>query len=361
MNELEKNRIEINEIDRQMASLFEKRMEISKNIAEYKIKNGLSVLDKSREQEILTKNVKYIKNEDLADYYTLFLKSTMDISKKYQEKLFSGLKVAYCGVEGAFGYIATKNTFSNSQLISCGDFTKAYKGVENGDYDCAVLPIENSYAGDVGVVMDLMFSGSLYVNKMIEIPVEHCLIGVKGTKISDVKTVVSHSQALMQCEDFISQNNFSTQIYSNTALAGKYVLELNDKSVVAIASKETAEILGLEVIRNNINDSRNNTTRFAVFSRVQNLPSKDIKNGNEHFILNFTTKNEAGSLAQALNIIGAHDFNMKSLRSRPMKDLIWNYYFFVEIEGNVSSVDGQNMLKELSAICEKLKLVGAYN
>ncbi len=361
MNELEKNRIEINEIDKQMASLFEKRMKISKNIAEYKIKNGLDVLDKSREEEILKRNASYIEDNLYLDYYTLFLKSTMDISKKYQEKLVSGLKVVYCGIEGAFGHIATKKAFPNAQIFSCVDFSKAYNMVENGDYDLAVLPIENSYAGDVGAVMDLMFSGNLYVNKVIEVDVEHCLIGVKGSKLSDAKTVVSHSQALMQCEEFIKKHNLNTQDYSNTAMAGKYVKELNDKSVVAIASIETAEILGLEVLEKNINTSKNNTTRFAVFSRTLNLPSKDRKNGNEHFILNFTTKNEAGSLAQALNIIGAHDFNMKSLRSRPIKDLIWNYYFFVEIEGNISSQDGQNMLKELNAICEKVKLVGTYN
>ena len=110
-----------------------------------------------------------------------------------------------------------------------------------------------------------------------------------------------------------------------------------------------------------INASRTNTTRFAVFSRALHLPAPDSRTGSDHFILVFTTKNEAGALAQPLNIIGAHDFNMRNLRSRPMKELIWNYYFFVEAEGNISSVSGQNMLRELSAVCARLKLVGTYS
>ena len=291
----------------------------------------------------------------------MFLKDLMKTSKNYQSKLLNGLKVVYCGTDGAFSHIATIKAFPNANIFSCGDFKEGYSLVENGTYDCAVLPIENSYAGDVGGVMDLMFQGSLFVNRVVEINVEHCLLGVEGSTLEGAKKVISHEQALMQCEEFIKKHNLESENYSNTALAAKYIKEKNDKSLVVIASKETAEIFGLKILQEGVNTSKNNTTRFAVFSRTQNLPNKNVSDGNEHFILTFTTKNEAGALAQALNIIGAHNFNMRSLRSRPMKELIWNYYFYVEAEGNIATEDGQNMLKELSAICARLKLVGTYN
>jgi len=172
--------------------------------------------------------------------------------------------------------------------------------------------------------------------------------------------VVSHAQALEQCADYIRANGWETLSYSNTAMAAKYVAEQEDESIAAIASEETAEVFGLEVLMRNIHTARNNTTRFAVLSRTQNLPASTDRTGREHFMLMFTTKNEAGALVQPLNILGAHNFNMRNLRSRPMKELIWNYYFFVEAEGNISTQNGQDMLRELSAVCAQIKLVGTY-
>lgn len=361
MNELEKRRIEIDEIDTAMASLFEKRMEVCRQIGEYKKEHGLSVYDKMRETAILEKRSALIEKPEHKEYYANFLSNMMKISRDYQGRIIDGLKVVYSGTEGAFGNIAAKKLFPGAALTACSDFVDAYRAVENGEFDCAVLPIENSYAGDVGTVMDLMFEGSLYVNKVIELDVCHNLLTLKGASLEKVTTVVSHPQALEQCEKFIKEHGLKTVTYTNTALAAKYVMEQGDETVAAIASEETAEVFGLDVAAKNINSQRNNTTRFAVFTRAQNIPSPKENNGNEHFILAFTAKNEAGSLAQALNIIGIHDFNMRNLRSRPMKDLMWNYYFYIEAEGNIGSKDGQDMLRELSAVCARLKLVGTYN
>lgn len=361
MNELEKKRTEIDEIDTQMAELFERRMEVCGGIAEYKKEHGLAIYNETRENEILEKRASLINNTVYREYYANFLRSVTKISRDYQSRIIDGLKVVYSGTQGAFGNIAAKKLFPGASLTACNDFAEAYRAVENGEYDCAILPIENSYAGDVGVVMDLMFSGSLYVNQVIELEVVHNLLVKKGADINKIKTVVSHPQALEQCEDFIKAHGFKTISYSNTALAAKYVMEECDDTYAAIASDETADVFGLEVLEKGINSSKSNTTRFAVFTRAQNIPSPSEKNGNEHFILVFTAKNEAGSLAQALNIIGIHDFNMRNLRSRPMKDLLWSYYFFVEAEGNIGSKDGQEMLRELSAVCARLKLVGTYN
>lgn len=359
MNNLNETRRKINAIDKEMAKLFVERMKASKEVAEYKMEYGLPIYDRIREEEVISKNTELIEDEDLKKYYVVFLKDLMNTSKSYQQELISGLRVGYSGVPGAFGYIAARKMFNNASLIAYSDFSTAYKACEDGLCDIVVLPTENSYAGDVGTVMDLMFSGSLYVNRMIDLDVVHNLIACPSASKESIKKVYSHAQALAQCAKYIRSNNYEELEYPNTAMAAKMIAEKNDPTIAAIASIETAELYNLEIIEKNINESRNNTTRFAAFSRVQNLPNKTAKMG-EHFILLFTVKNEAGALANALNIIGSHGFNMRTLRSRPMKELMWNYYFYVELDGNINTEDGSDMLKQLSSMCDRLKLVGAY-
>lgn len=350
----------INQIDAQMAELFEKRMQACKDIALYKKENGLSVRDYEREAQVVSKNSALIKDIELKPYYEDFIRATIDVSCKYQSALMRKMRVAYCGIEGAFAHIAAKKMFLEAEYVAFSNFSDAYDATVSGDCDCSVLPLENSYAGEVGEVMDLMFSGSLSINQVIDVPVVHNLLGVSGAKIQDVKTVVSHPQALAQCEQYIKAHGFETRAYSNTALASEYVKATNDASVCAIASDETADIFALDILDDHINDNLNNTTRFASFSRVQNVPKSNAKREDENFILAFTVQNESGALASALNIIGAHGYNMRSLRSRPMKELQWSYYFYIEAEGNIHTQDGADMLRELSALCAKLKLVGSY-
>lgn len=355
---LESAREIINQVDKEMASLFEKRMQAVKEIAEYKKQRGLKILDSSREQEIVEKNSKLISDQNIRSYYVNFLKDNMQVSRSYQEQLIEGLKVGYCGTIGAFAYIATSKLFPNSNKIAFGDFESAYKSVENGECDIAVLPIENSSNGEVGQVTDLLFNGSLYVNDVTELEVTHNLLGTKDANIDDVKQVVSHSQALGQCYGYIKERGFRAVEYANTALAAKFVAEQNDKSIAAIASIEAGEIFGLKVLEKNVNASRTNTTKFAIVSRVQNqnsLTEKDVQT-----MLMFTVRHQAGALAKAIEIIGKYGFNMQAIRSRPMKQLLWQYYFYVEAEGNINTEQGQLMIKELSKYCDKLKVLGTY-
>lgn len=360
MTKLEQARETINKVDAQIADLFQQRMEACKEVANFKKENGLSIRDKEREAALIQANCKFIKNPEIESFYVQFLKNCIDISCDYQEQILQGMKIAYCGTEGAYAYSAAKTMFPYAQLFSYKDFEGVYHGVEKGEYDACVLPLENSYAGEVGTVMDLIFSGSLYINQVIDLPITHNLMAIKGSSLSNIKTVVSHTQALSQCANYLHSQGFESEPYSNTALAAKFVMEKADPTIAAIASEETAQLFNLEILDRSINDNKNNTTRFAVFSRIQNKPLVKEKKENQHFILVFTVKNEAGALAQTLNIIGAHGFNMRNLRSRPMKDLQWSYYFYIEAEGNINSQNGKDMLTELSAICAKLKLVGSY-
>ncbi len=360
MNELELSRKRINDIDKEMAQLFEARMKACEVIAAYKKENGLSIRDAAREADLIAKNRSYIQNGEVEGYYVQFLKKTIDLSCAYQSEKMNGMRVTYCGVEGAYAHIAARKMFPDAQLVAFSNFEDAYSAVERGEYDCAVLPLENSYAGEVGSVMDLIFSGSLYINQVLDVEITHNLMGVKGACPEDIKTVISHPQAIDQCGEYIRRHGYEVQSFSNTALAAKYVQEQGDKSIAAIASEETADILGLELLDGNINDSKNNTTRFAAFSASQNRPVSTGKREDENFILVFTVQNESGSLAKPLNIIGAHGFNLRNLRSRPMKDLQWNYFFYIEAEGNINTENGRDMLRELSAVCAKLRLAGTY-
>ena len=357
--ELKDIRNKINLIDKDMAKLFEERMNLAYEVAQYKIKNGLAIEDKVRENQLIKQNVEYIQNDEIKEYYIDFLKDLMNTSKKYQKRLVEGMKIAYCGVEGAFAHIASKKLFDSQQLESYPSFKDAYQAVVDGKADACLLPIENSFAGDVGEVMDLMFSGPLFVNEVIDIEIVHNLIASKNATLDTIKKVTSHPQALSQCNKYILEKNFEQIKASNTAIAAYELSKSNDDTLAVIASKEVAELYDLKVLESHINESRNNTTRFAVFSKVLNK-RKVINKMGEHFILVFTVLNEAGALAKTLNIIGAHNFNMRTLRSRPMKELIWNYYFFVEADGDINSTDGQDMIKELSSVCDRLKVVGTY-
>ena len=357
-NSLDKARKEINEIDSEMAKLFVRRMRAAEAVAEYKKERGLAIFDPVREEEVIRKNSAKVEDELLRAYYVNFLQNNMAVSRAYQSRLMEGMKVAYSGTEGAFAHIATEKLYPSARKIAFGDFTSAYRAVERGECDICVLPVENSSNGEVGQVTDLMFSGSLYVNGMFELAVSQDLLGVRGAKMSDIKEVISHAQALGQCAKYIRDHGFTEKEYTNTALAAKYVADLGDKSVAAIASAEAADIFGLSVLDHDINESKNNTTRFAVFSRVAN--KRISKETGVHSILLFTVRNEAGALARAIDVIGSHGFNMRTLRSRPMKELLWQYYFYVEAEGNIQTEAGSSMMEELGEFCDRLKFAGTY-
>jgi chorismate mutase/prephenate dehydratase len=204
--------------------------------------------------------------------------------------------------------------------------------------------------------MDLIFSGKLFINGIYELEIHQNLLGVPDATVEDIRKVTSHPQALSQCHDYIKMRGFEAEEANNTALAAKTVAEANDKSLGAIASVETAEIYVLKVIEANINKSGENTTRFAVFSRTP----KSNSPRDSRFILLFTVKNEAGSLGQAISVIGSHGFNLRALKSRPARDLIWSYYFYAEGEGNIASDDGKKMLEELRTCCDQVRIIASF-
>ena len=355
MSSIENARKTINSVDRQMAELFVKRMEAAEQVFEYKKEHGLPILDEKREKELIKANCSYIENSVYRQYYIDFLQNTMDISKKYQYRLQSGLKIAYSGVPGAFAHIAASRIFPDAVLVAHSDFESTYSSVESGECDAAVLPIENSYAGEVGNVVDMLFGGNLYINGIYSLEVMQNLLGVKGATKDDVKTVISHEQALNQCAEYIREKSFEKHEASNTAYAALKVAQNGDKTCAAIASAETAELYNLEILDRNINKSNVNTTRFAVVSRVMEKNSAYTNS-----VIMFTVSNVAGALAKAINIIGKHGFNMTVLRSRPLKDHPWRYYFYIETDRSAVTDDGEKMIDELKECCDRLKIAGTF-
>ena len=347
----------IDRIDREMAELFAERMQAAAVVAAYKEEHGLPVEDKAREAEMIARNTERLPPA-YRPYYRNFLVGTITESKRYQRLLVSGLRVAYSGVEGAFAHVATMRIFGEpGEKVACPDFATAYRSVESGACHCAVLPIENSYAGDVGPVMDLAWRGSLTISGIYDLPLSQCLLAKPGVTLAEVREVVSHPQALAQCQPYLRRQGWIQTTAVNTAVAARTVAAGERREVAVIAARETAELYGLQVLENDINEQKSNTTRFAVFSPA----ACEIKPSDNHFVLLFSCKNQPGALGDAISVISRHDYNLKCLKSHPTGVENWAYYFYAEGEGNLGTEAGQTMRRELERVCNSVRVLGSFS
>lgn len=205
MDKLKSAREKINEIDREMASLFEKRMEAVEDVVAFKLQNGMPVLDSTREKEVVERNSQYVENEKYKEYYKLFIKDVMDVSKKYQRKIIAPGAIGYQGVKGAFSHLALRNLFGETEERAFDAFEDVFNAVEKGEIQAGVIPFENSYTGEVGEVMDLLFDHDCYITEIYDMKINQNLLGVQGASIDDVKSVYSKDQALFQCRDFLER------------------------------------------------------------------------------------------------------------------------------------------------------------
>lgn len=321
MNQLKKARAEINEIDNEMRGLFEKRMTAVEEVIAYKTANNIKIFDPERESSVIEMNSSKMQNKKLQPFYREYVQSIMDISKSYQESIMNSETYGYQGVLGAFSHIAAQRLFPHGELKDYPAFEGAVKGVLNHEIAKAVLPFENSYTGEVGEILDLLFRYDVVIQSIYDLKINQNLLGLKGAALCDIKQVYSKDQAINQCRDFLKNFNYELIPYANTALAAKFVSESQDKSKAAIASIETAELYGLEVLAENINTSKDNTTRFVVVGNE--LP----EDGN-HLSIVFTVHHESGQLAKIMQIVAKYGFNMENIKSRSLKDASWQYYFY---------------------------------
>ena len=353
MTTLEEAREKINRIDREMARLFEERMQAVEDVASYKIAHNMQILDSGREQAVIERNSALIRNPAYKDSYVRFIQGTMAISRAYQNTLAQRNVVGYQGVEGAFSHIALMRLFPGSPCRAYGTWAEVFDAVERGELACGVIPLENSQTGEVGEVLDLLRSHSCHIQAVYDLPVEQNLLALPGAQLSEIREVYSHPQAIAQSADFLRRQGLSAIPYANTALAAQFVARSGDPRKAAIASRETAALYGLEVLVPDIHTDKGNTTRFIVIGRA-------LQEEGNRFSLLFTISHAPGQLARVVQIISGLGFNLESIKSRPLKYVPWQYYFYVEVVGSLRDTLSQRLLEELREVCQEVKVLGAY-
>ena len=354
MDQLEEARRLIDRVDSQMAELFEKRMEAVAQVIRYKREHGMPILDAGREEAVIAKNTARIENEELKPYFADLLKAQMALSRQYQAAVLGRDAAAYQGVEGAFSHIALMRLFPRARAKAYASWREVFQAVEKGEAAHGVLPFENSNAGDVSDVLDLCYAHpGLYVVNVYDLPVSQNLLALPGARLSDIKEVYSHPQAIHQSEKFLQSMGLPSHSWGNTAAAAKFVAESGDITKAAIASPETAALYGLQVLVSDINTEATNTTRFIVISREK-------PQAGNRFSLLFTVDNKPGALAGVIRIIGEAGFNMECIKSRPRPGHPFEYYFYTELEGSPHGQEAKDLLARLEEACRRVRLLGIY-
>lgn len=368
-------RNQIDVIDSQIVELFEKRMDICKGVAQYKIENGKKVFDRQREQEKLAK-VKALTHNDFNSHGVEELfEQIMSMSRKLQYQLlaengsqgklpFIGVdeldikraRVVFQGADGAYSQMAM-NSFFGDQVTSfhVDTFREAMGAIEEGAADFAVLPIENSTAGVVSEIYDLLSEYENYIVGEQIIKIEHCLLGVPGSRIEDIKTVYSHPQSLMQSSQYLEEHNWQLISMQNNAFAAKKVADEKDGSQAAVASAYAAQVYGLEILKKGINQLEDNSTRFIIVTN-QRIFRKDANK----ISICFEIPHMSGSLYHMLSHFIYNNLNMTKIESRPMPDRNWEYRFFIDFEGNLADGAVKNALRGLREEARNLRILGNY-
>lgn len=354
MNQIEKARLEIDSVDKEIARLYEKRLDAVKEVLEYKKANALPILDAGREDAIIEKNQKYIQNKEYIDSYIDFMKKVMSNSRDFQQTLLSSDVVAYAGVKGAFSQIVASRMFPAEKKLNYTNFEDVFKAVVNKDAQYGIIPFENTNSGLVGEVLDALLEYPVYIQQVVDQRVEQCLLGVENATLKDVEWVYSKDQALAQSKVFLKGLNVQTVAYPNTAMAAQYVASQNDVRKAAIGAKENADLYGLKILAENIEENISNTTRFIV------IGLEPQTQGNR-FSVCLIVKHQSGALARIIETIAQHGLNMQSIQSRPIKNRPFEYFFFIEMDGNLEMENTRECLKDIKKVTQSVKYLGTYS
>ena len=379
MVDLTELRLKLDDIDREIVRLYEERMEVAGQVAEYKIANGRKVYDKEREIAKLAAVSSQTHNALNAKGIQELFEQIMSISRKLQyrkimenmseEKLYESLpfiakdtidksaKVVFQGAAGSYSEAAMKQYFGeNVNCTNVATFRDAMLVLEEGLAQYAVLPIENSTAGIVSEIYDLLAEFEHFIVGEQVIQIQHCLLGTPGTTMDSIETVYSHPQSLMQSEHFLREHASWNQIsMKNNAFAAQKVAEEKNPSMAAIASEYAAKCYGLEILKRGVNDISNNSTRFIIISN-QKVFLKDA----QKISICFEIPHESGSLYHILSHFIYNDLNMTKIESRPIQGKNWEYRFFIDFEGNLADSGVKNALCGLREEALNLRILGNY-
>ena len=368
-------RTQIDAVDEQIVDLYERRMDICRQVAEVKIETGKKVFDRDREKEKIAK-VKSLTHTDFnkTGIGELF-EQIMSMSRKLQYQLltekgtigrlpFIGVdslgddrvRVVFQGAEGAYSQAAMHQYFGDAvNSFHVDTFRDACCAIEEGSADFAVLPIENSTAGIVNEIYDLLVEFENYIVGEQIIKIEHCLLGVPGGRIEDIRTVYSHPQSLMQSARFLSEHDWKQISLPNNAFAARKVAEEKDPSQAAIAGEYAGRVYGLEVLKKPVNQSDTNSTRFIIITN-QKIFRKDAKKVS----ICFEIPHESGSLYHMLSHFIYNNLNMTKIESRPIEGRNWVYRFFIDFDGNLADSAVKNALRGLRDEARNMKILGNY-
>jgi chorismate mutase/prephenate dehydratase len=375
MADLTELRGQLDEIDEQIVALYEKRMDVCKEVAGYKINTGKKVFDRQREQEKLAKVKSMTQNDFYARGAAELFELLMSVSRKLQYRMltesgvegrlpFIGVdeldakkaRVVFQGADGAYSQAAMMKYFGNQiKSFHVDTFREAMEAIDEGAADFAVLPIENSTAGIVSENYDLLAEFEDYIVGEQIIKIEHCLMGLPGTRLEDVKTVYSHPQSLMQSAKFLSEHDWQLISMQNNAFAAKKVASEGRMDQAAIASEHAAEIYGLEVLKKGVNQSGSNSTRFIIVTNQRIF----LRNAKKISIC-FEVPHESGSLYHVLSHFIYNNLNMTRIESRPIPERSWEYRFFVDFEGNLADEAVKNALRGIREEAIGLRILGNY-
>ncbi len=369
-------RDEIDTIDEQIIELFKRRMECSKRVAQYKLENGMKIFNVERERQVLDGAAQ--KAGEYGGSARLLFSTIMELSRALQhDMLGSGndlknrilgaqknlpfksdnVRIACFGAPGAYAHMAAKKVFPNADPKFYSPFKEVFRAIQDGKADFGVVPIENSSAGSVTAVYDLMLKYRFYIAAAADIPVNHCLAAKKGVKPENVKTVYSHEQALSQCSDFLnSRVDVAVKEYVSTAQAAKMVSEGEDISAAAICSEEAANEYGLEIIQRGFQNNPNNTTRFIVIAKNMYIEPDSGK-----ISLCFALPHITGSLYSTLCRFASHGLNLTKIESRPIYGKSFEYMFYLDFAGSTENRDTVELLCALSDELAEFSFLGNYN
>lgn len=376
--EIEQLRKEIDAIDKEMLELFEKRMQVSTQIAEYKRVNNLPVYDGKREREKIAR-VGEVASEGMKDYAKNFMTELMDFSKCYQrqvlnkqdalteqietaiagsDKMLPESPIVACqGVEGAYSQIATDRMFASPNIMYFANFEGVFAAVDQGLCKYGVLPVENSTAGSVNKIYDLMMKYNFYIVKGLRLKIDHNLLVNPGVKKAEIKEIFSHEQAIAQCSEYLKQfpSDVKITVCENTALAAKMVAESGRTDAAALSSRFCADLYGLKMLEKAVQDRDNNYTRFICISKqLQILPGADKTS------VMMVIGHKPGELYKILSKFYMLGINLTKLESRPIAERDFEFMFYFDLETSVYSDKFIYLMSELNERCEEFKYLGSY-
>ena len=375
--DLKELRGQIDEIDDQLVKLFCQRMDIAAQVAQYKKEQGLPILMPAREREKL-QDVSQKAGPEMAGYTRTLYTMLFELSRSYQSKLFGGSQALYnsitkaidstpklfpqsamvaCqGVEGAYSQLACEKIFANPMIMYFKTFDGVFQAIDQGLCQYGILPIENSTAGSVTKVYDLMIQHNFYIARTFRLKVDHNLLANPGAKLEDIQEIYSHEQAINQCSAFLhSLKGVNVVPVANTAVAAEMVAASGRKDVAALSSRSCMELYNLKNLAASVQDKGNNRTRFICISK-----NMEIYPGSDKTSIMMVLNHKPGALYKVLARIYSLGINVTKLESRPIPDREFEFMFYFDLETSIYSDQFAELMCELESLCEEFKYLGSY-